>query len=274
MKKYKHYTKMLAALCVVVLLFSCAFPPTYGKYTFSKVGQAMASYIAGEIFSDAFVLNDNIFIDSNGNPKNETTSESLHGTGMITNSDGSYTVPSNVNTSANSLSSTTNKIFVVQNNSSYDLVACFDIILCMGLISDGELTCTITEQSSGTALTITTSLNNNNQNSDIKLKHHKESADDTGDDPIINVQITGLFSADYSAYSLQIDPTNHLGDVATGEVANMINSTEFQSFILVKSGETKSFTLNVTADENILSFLAKNCYASMTMTAKKYVPAS
>ena len=166
----------------------------------------------------------------------------------------------------------------MQNNSDYDLVACFDIILCMGWISNGVLTCTITAPTASetvtekTTLTVSASLG---ADTDIKLKHHKEPGGKGGtDDPVIDVQIKGLFNADYSAYSMQLDPTEFLKDRnGDGDVLdeNELTQEEFESFILVRSGETKTFEFNVKADQNIIGqWFSKNCYAAMTMTVKKY----
>lgn len=271
--------RILVFALLIIMLLSYMMQPTFSKYVYTSTGRAMASLISGNIFTDTFVLTNERFI-VNGTEVDSVTSKSLHGVGMP-EVDGVLTVPADAPTDSFDLNSTSSMSFVVQNNSDYDLVACFDIFLCMGWISDAELTCTITAPSSSetagnkTDLIVTASLNNNNQNSDITLNHHAEKDGSGGTaTPIVDVQITGLFDADYSAYSMQIDPTNFLtdqdgdGNLSAG---NELTEEEFNSFILIRSGESKTFEFNVQADQNIIGqWLSKNCYASITMTVKKY----
>lgn len=266
------------------MLFSHVTQPTLSKYVYTATGRAMSSLISGNVFTDAFVLTNDSFVQTNPDSSitilNEKTSQNLHGVGL-TEVDGILTIPADAPTDSFDLDSTSQLSFVVQNNSDYDLVACFDIILCMGWINNSELTCTITAPSSSetetnkTNLTVTASLNNNNQNSDITLNHHAEKNGSGGNAlPVVDVQITGLFNANYSAYSMQIDPTKFLVDQnGDGDVLddNELTQQEFNSFILVRSGETKTFEFNIDADQNIIGqWLSKNCYASISMTVKKY----
>ena len=240
----------------------------------------MSSLISGNIFTNAFILTNDSFVQENADGTtttlNEKTSNSLHGVGIERSEDGVLTVPGNADTGKYDLDSTSSLSFVVQNNSDYDLV-CFDIILCMGWINDSVLTCTITAPTASetvtekTTLTVSASLK---AGKDIKLNHHKEPGGGRGTDyPVIDVQIKGLLNADYSAYSMQLDPTAFLkdrnGDGALDE--NELTQEEFESFILFRSGETKTFEFNVKADQNIIGqWFSKNCYASITMTVKKY----
>ena len=268
---------------LLVIVFLCyAIKPMVGKYVYTSTGRAMSSLITGNILTDSFILTNDSFVQENADGTittlNEKTSNSLHGVGMERSEDGVLTVPGNADTDKYDLDSTSSLSFVVQNNSDYDLVACFDIILCMGWISNGVLTCTITAPTASetvtekTTLTVSASLG---ADTDIKLKHHKEPGGKGGtDDPVIDVQIKGLFNADYSAYSMQLDPTEFLKDRnGDGDVLdeNELTQEEFESFILVRSGDTKTFEFNVKADQNIIGqWLSKNCYASITMTVKKY----
>lgn len=268
---------------LLVIVFLCyAIKPMVGKYVYTSTGRAMSSLISGNILTDSFILTNDSFVQENADGTtttlNEKTSNSLHGVGMERSEDGVLTVPGNADTDKYDLDSTSSLSFVVQNNSDYDLVACFDIILCMGWISNGVLTCTITAPTASetvtekTTLTVSASLG---ADTDIKLKHHKEPGGKGGtDDPVIDVQIKGLFNADYSAYSMQLDPTEFLKDRnGDGDVLdeNELTQEEFESFILVRSGDTKTFEFNVKADQNIIGqWITKNCYASITMTVKKY----
>lgn len=268
---------------LLVIVFLCyAIKPMVGKYVYTSTGRAMSSLISGNILTDSFILTNDSFVQENADGTtttfNEKTSNSLHGVGMEVSEDGVLTVPGNADTGKYDLDSTSSLSFVVQNNSDYDLVACFDIILCMGAISNGVLTCTITAPSAsetGTEKTTLTVSASTGTDTDIKLKHHKEPGGKGGtDDPVIDVQIKGLFNVDYSAYSMQLDPTEFLKDRnGDGDVLdeNELTKEEFESFILVRSGETKTFEFNVKADQNIIGqWLSKNCYASITMTVKKY----
>lgn len=277
--------RIIAVSLLAIILLSYITQPSYSKYVYTTTGRVMSSLLSGNGFTNVFVINNDSFI-INEATVDSVTSESLHGVGMTKNEDGSYTVPENADTSANGLNSTQKLSFVVQNNSDYDLVACFDIILCMGAIKDGELTCTITAPSSSaestekTTLTVTASLSSSGKNSDINLNQHRESENDTNGDPnlpIIDVQyynkILEIFNIDYDAYSMQVDPTEFLGDQnGDGDVAdsNELTEGEFDSFILVHSGETKTFEFSIDAEESFLANFAKNAYAQITMTVKKY----
>lgn len=268
---------------LLVIVFLCyAIKPMVGKYVYTSTGRAMSSLISGNILTDSFILTNDSFVQENADGTtttfNEKTSNSLHGVGMEESEDGVLTVLGNADTGKYDLDSTSSLSFVVQNNSDYDLVACFDIILCMGAISNGVLTCTVTAPTAsetGTEKTTLTVSASTGADTDIKLKHHKEPGGKGGaDDPVIDVQIKGLFNVDYSAYSMQLDPTEFLKDRnGDGDVLdeNELTKEEFESFILVRAGETKTFEFNVKADQNIIGqWLSKNCYASITMTVKKY----
>ena len=269
---------------LLVIVFLCyAIKPMVGKYVYTSTGRAMSSLISGNILTDSFILTNDSFVQENADGTtttlNEKTSNSLHGVGMERSEDGVLTVPGNADTDKYDLDSTSSLSFVVQNNSDYDLVACFDIILCMGAISDGVLTCTITAPPASETVTEKTTLTvsaSTGADTDIKLKNHKEPGGKGGkDDPVIDVQIKGwISSVNYSAYSMQLDPTAFLGD-RNGDGddldENELTKEEFESFILVRSGETKTFEFNVKADQNIIGqWFSKNCYASITMTVKKY----
>lgn len=279
MFKWLVNKRILVFALLAVMLFSYIAEPTVSKYVYTYTGRAMASLISGNIFTDSFVVsNDNFMV--NGREVDSITSESLHGVGMEV-VDGVLTVPSDAPTSNFDLDSTSSLTFVVQNNSDYDLVACFNIFLCMGLIRDAELTCTIVALSSSetatdkTSLITTASLNNNGQNSDITLKHHKEPDGSGGsDDPVVDVQLQGLLGVNYTAYSMSVDPSEFLIDRnGDGQLDadNELTEQEFNSFILIRSGETKTFEFSIQADQNIIGqWFSKNCYASITMTAKKY----
>lgn len=274
--------RILVCSLLVIVLLCYAIKPMVGKYVYTSTGRAMSSLITGNILTDSFVLTNDSFVQENADGTtttfNEKTSNSLHGVGMEVSEDGVLTVPGNADTGKYDLDSTSSLSFVVQNNSDYDLVACFDIILCMGAISNGVLTCTVTAPTAsetGTEKTTLTVSASTGTDTDIKLKHHKEPGGGKGtDDPVIDVQIKGLFNADYSAYSMQLDPTEFLKDRnGDGDVLdeNELTKEEFESFILVRSGETKTFEFNVKADQNIIGqWFSKNCYASITMTVKKY----
>lgn len=268
---------------LLVIVFLCyAIKPMVGKYVYTSTGRAMSSLISGNIFTDSFVLTNDSFVQENADGTtttlNEKTSNSLHGVGIERSEDGVLTVPGNADTGKYDLDSTSSLSFVVQNNSDYDLVVCFDIILCMGWIKDSVLTCTITAPTASETVTEKTTLTvsaSTGTDTDIKLKHHKEPGGGRGTDyPVIDVQIKGLLNADYSAYSMQLDPTAFLGD-RNGDGddldENELTQEEFESFILVPSGEPKTFEFNVKADQNIIGqWFSKNCYASITMTVKKY----
>lgn len=272
--------RAIAIFLLVIMLFSCSTQLTFSKYVLTGTGRAMASMISGNVFTEAFALSNESFFDENGNPKDEATSESLHGIGATKNDDGSYTVKNVSSVSGSGLNSTSNKSFVVQNNSDYDLVACFDILLCMGLINNSELTCTITAPSTvassneKTTLIVSASLNNNGQGSEITLNHHKKPSGGGEALPVVDVQLKGILGNEYEAYSMQINPTDFMVDRdGDGQLnaANELTRAEFESFILIRSGESKTFEFGIDADQNIIGdWLSKNCYASVTMTVKKY----
>ena len=103
------------------------------------------------------------------------TQNGVHGVGME-EVNGVLTVPEDADTGSFKLDSTSKMSFVVQNSSDYDLVACFDIILCMGAITNRTLSCTITAPSASaavsekTALTVTAALANT---ADVQINHHE-----------------------------------------------------------------------------------------------------
>ena len=186
---------------------------------------------------------------------------------------GEYTLSKNISwddTDAYGIDSAADKIFVVYNSSDYDLVACFDIILCLGWFNNMTVNCTITEESSGTKLVVAADQSGTN---DLYLTRHKESAaEETGVLPVINVEFTGVFGiGDYKAYSTHVDPSVFNSDRNNNGADDMneLSDNEFYNFI-VKSGETKTFTFSVEVTGTDISFLTRNCYASMTMTVKKY----
>ena len=292
LKKILNNRIMVFAL-LAIILFSYITQPTFSKYVYTATGRAMSSLISGNVFSDAFVLTNESFVQNNADGTttllDKKTSQSLHGVGME-EVNGVLTVPEDADTGSFKLDSTSKMSFVVQNNSDYDLVACFDIILCMGAIKNRQLSCSITAPSSSelvtekTKLTVTASLNTNNQNSDITLEHHQE-ADGTGGTatPIVDVQFFNnvffIGEIDYEAYSMQVNPKDFIGDQNNDgdtEDPNELTNAEFDSFILIHSGETKTFEFSVELLEgsgvfdDILQYASKNCYASITMTVKKY----
>lgn len=238
--------------------------PSFGKYVYTYSGTASHTWFTTKIVTDIFRLTTDAFVDEEtGEQIDEVKSESLHGVG-ITEVNGVPTVnPSDDEISENDLTSLTEKVFTVQNASDYDLVACFDIILCMGLLNNPTVTCTVTEESSGTELKVTAA----QSGGDVKLIRHKESATDSnGEEPIINVEITNLWGLiNYKAYSTHIDPKEFKGTAKLTE-------DEFENFIIVRSGETKTFSFSVSSSGADAGALDKNCYASMTMTVKKYSP--
>lgn len=272
MKRRATQNRILALVLLLVLMIGCMVQPTSGKYVLTDTGRAMTSVISANVFTDVFVVTNSDL--ENGS----ATSNSLHGVGIIENDDGVLTVPKNADTYANSLDSTVNLSFVIKNNSSYDLVACFDIILCMGEIDDGVLTCTITAPSSTaesdqkTQLILNASLEEG-EDIDIVMKAHKESENDkNGDVPVINVEysntIFGFININYSAYSFQIDPTEYLLGEGVTDNDSTLTKDEFNSFILIPAGATRTFEFSVTADERWLANFAKNAFAQITMTAK------
>ncbi len=260
---------------VFILLFSYTVQPIVGKYVYTATGRAMASLVSGNIFTDTFVITNDSF-----NADGTVKSESMHGVG-IQEVNGVLTVPKNIDTNANNMHSTENLSFVVQNSSDYDLVVCFDIILIMGVLTGEVLTCTITAPTSSetvenTTLTVTAS---EDGTKDIKLVNHPEADEAANADiPTINVEyqnyFMGFIPIDYEAYSTQVDPTEFLKDRDGDgklEGANELTQEEFDSFILVHSGETKTFEFSVGAENNDLAeWLATNAFAEITMTVKKY----
>lgn len=290
LKKILNNRIMVFAL-LAIIQFSYITQPTFSKYVYTATGRAMSSLISGNVFSDSFVLTNESFVQNNADGTttllDEKTSKSLHGVGME-EVNGVLTVPEDADTGSFKLDSTSKMSFVVQNSSDYDLVACFDIILCMGAITGRTLSCTITAPSASeavtekTTLTVTAALEDT---ADVQIKHHKE-ADGSGgsETPIIDVEFFNTVpifdtKVDYEAYSMQIDPTEFIGDQNNDgdtEDPNELTNAEFDSFILVRSGETKTFEFSVELLEgsgwfdNLLQYASKNCYASITMTVKKY----
>ena len=274
MIKYNLGNRILVFALLVVMLFCSVAQQTHGKYVYESTGKVVTSLISGKIFTNTFVITDEKLGD-----KGSVMSNNLHGVAGsnpidLTNTGGSYIIDAEQDViEENGLASAAEKIFVVQNNSSKDLVACFDIILCMGWISTSELTCTLTEVTSGTSLVLTASLNKNNQNSDITLKHHKETTDTNWnefDDGVDIPEITVKFGSnsilggfvDYSAYSFQINPSNHRGDDVAADNDNLITEEEFKNFIIIPAGQTKTFTISITSTSDDYN----NCFAQMTMT--------
>ena len=263
MLREKRHSHILAFVLIACVILSYMIHPSFSKYTNTYSGIASHTWFTTKIVSDLFRITNDSLVDENGVVLNEITSQSLHGVG-ITEVNGVPTV-GNVGwdvTSENDLQSLSSKVFVVQNDSEYDLVACFDIILCMGLFSNVTVSCTITEKESGTKLDVVATRNGSG---DITLKLHKESENDKdGELPIIVVDFGGLFGIDYNAYSFQVDPSTFIGTKLTEK--------EFEDFLLVKSGTVKNFELSTSADGADFGSLDRNCYASMTMTTKKYIP--
>lgn len=276
------FNKILMFTLVIVVVFSSVTRPAFAKYTGSYSGLASHTWFTTKIVTDVFRITNTDFVN-----KDEVTSDSLHGVGMGLVDDVLTVNPTQDQIDENDVSSLASKVFTVQNSSDYDLVACFDIIICLGALNDVSVVCKITEQSSGTVLKVTAKQVGT---ADIPLTLHRESESDTtegadADAEIIKVDITnsvGGRPVDYKAYSTHVDPTIFIDDSATVSVEdNKITTAEFDAFILVKSGETKMFTLETDVQSSIWDTIGgfiggmvgikdKNCYASMTMTVKKY----
>lgn len=270
MKRRATQNRILALVLLLVLMIGCMVQPTSGKYVLTDTGRAMTSVISANVFTDVFVVTNSDL--ENGSATSGGLYGILQGDDAIdlTNLDGSYTVPSFEDEEYDDISikSSANVSFVVKNNSDFDLIACFDVVVCMGLLTGGTLTCTITETTSGEGFSVNAGVNVSDE-SGIKMKLHKEFPKDTtegAEDPVIDVQISN-YGVDYKAYSFSVDPTDHC------------DSDILNNFILVKSGETKTFTFDVDLTHlswggiiGELFFGSKNCYASMTMTAKIYDP--
>lgn len=274
MKRRATQNRILALVLLLVLMIGCMVQPTSGKYVLTDTGRAMTSVISANVFTDVFVVTNSDL--ENGSATSGGLYGILQGDDAIdlTNLDGSYTVPSFEDEEYNDISikSSANVSFVVKNNSDFDLIACFDVVVCMGLIKGGTLACTITETTSGKGFSVDAGVNVSDEKGKVKMKLHKESESDTtegAEDPVIEVQISNkignYYEVDYKAYSFSVDPRNHC------------DSDILNNFILVKSGETKTFTFDVDLTNLSLGGIigeylvgSKNCYASMTMTAKIY----
>ena len=276
------FNKILMFTLVIVVVFSSITRPAFAKYTGSYSGLASHTWFTTKIVTDIFRITNVDLLN-----KDEKTSDSLHGVGMGL-VDGVLTVnPTQDQINENDVSSLASKVFTVQNSSDYDLVACFDIVICLGALNNVSVVCKITEQSSGTVLKVTAKQDGT---ADIPLTLHRESESDTtegadADAEIIKVDITNkVFGSevDYKAYSTHIDPQNFINDSATAGIEdNQITRAEFDAFILVRSGETRMFTLETDVQSSIGDTIGgiiggivgvedKNCYASMTMTVKKH----
>lgn len=259
---------------VFSLLFSYSAQPMVGKYVYTATGRAMASLVSGNIFTDTFVITNDSF-----NAGGTVKSESMHGVG-IKEVNGVLTVPGNISTRGNDIYSTENLTFVVQNASDYDLVVCFDIILIMGMF-EGDITCTITAPSS-TETVANTSLTVSTKTDDITFVEHPESVGEQTDPgiPVINVEYVNpnFKYVDYNAYSTHVDPTEFLIDRdndGTLNGANELTDDEFNSFILLHAGETKTFEFSVSPEYGGIgswlgAIFSTNSFAEITMTAKKY----
>lgn len=146
-------------------------------------------------------------------------------------------------------------------------------MVCLGDVTTGllnpTLTITITEQNSGTSLTVSAKRNGNIANGEAPLTAHAENQTevDSGayQTPIINCAYNGILGAwtPYRAYSATINPANYKG---TG----VLTEDDFKNFILVPSGQTRTFVLSVSASGTNIGQLDRNAYASMTMTCVKY----
>lgn len=254
---------------LLVIVFLCyAIKPMVGKYVYTSTGRAMSSLISGNIFTNAFVIDNNNFV-VDGIERDSAKSENLFGIGVnngtITDYDPSY-----------GLDSVTDKIFVVQNNSEYDLVACFDLLVCLGDLTvffKPELIITITEQTSGTSLTVVAKKEGNIANEEeaqAPLIAHAETEAELLDKdkgysgPIYNCAYNGLFGFPYRAYSITINPVNYKGP-------KLLPEDDFKDFILVPSGQTRTFVLKIEAEGTNILGLDKNAYASMNMICVKYV---
>lgn len=266
LKKIINNRILMFALLVIVFL-CYAIKPMVGKYVYTSTGRAMSSLISGNIFTNAFVIDNNNFV-VDGIERDSAKSENLFGIGVnngtITDYDPSYR-----------LDSVTDKIFVVQNNSEYDLVACFDLLVCLGAVTttllNTQLSITITEQTSGTSLTVVAKKEGNIANREAPLIAHAETQAELDEDtegvfsePIINCAYNGLFGVSYRAYSTTINPVHYKG-------TSVLTESDFKDFILVPSGQTRTFVLKIEASGTNILGLDKNAYASMNMICVKYV---
>lgn len=265
----KIYNRFFVLGLLLFVSLTYMVQPSMAKYVYTKNGVAAYTSISGMSYTNLFIVT-NTSIAEDG----IETSPNLHGLGLgQPDENGEYTLSKNISwddTDAYGIDSAADKIFVVYNSSDYDLVACFDIILCLGWFNNMTVNCTITEESSGTKLVVAADQSGTN---DLYLTRHKESAaEETGVLPVINVEFTGVFGiGDYKAYSTHVDPSVFNSDRNNNGADDMneLSDNEFYNFI-VKSGETKTFTFSVEVTGTDISFLTRNCYASMTMTVKKY----
>lgn len=267
------FNKILMFTLVIVVVFSSITRPAFAKYTGSYSGLASHTWFTGKIITDTFRITNSDFTN-----KETVTSPNLHGMSDVTidlnNKNATYTIPNNADYKTYSLDTLGNKVFVVQNSSDYDLVACFDIVVCMGWSGSGDpkLDCTITAAGVGEEADVSFTVRASKSGSaptGAPLKSHKENANDSGDDPIINVQYSGIlgnYLSPYRAYSTHIDPTEYDGDDASFP----LSTENLEAFVIIPSGATKTFTLSITPSDADIGDWDRNAYASMTMTVKKY----
>ena len=263
-KRMMNY-KVLAFTLLAIMLFSLMTQPAVSKYVLTQSGRAASSLISANVFTDAFVVGNDTFIVG-GTEVDSVTSKNLFGIGVNNGTISEYN-------SDYALDSVNNQIFVVQNNSDYDLVACFDVLVCLGDVTTGylnpTLTLTITEQTSGTSLTVSAKKGGSISNGQAPLIAHAENQSeiDSGDyqGPIINCAYNGILGrlTPYRAYSTTINPSNYKG-------TSVLSEDDFRDFILVPSGQTRTFVLSVSASGTNIGSLDRNAYASMTMTCVKH----
>lgn len=267
MQRKVLFNKILIFALVIVVICTSTSQSIFAKYTKNYSGLASHTWFTTKVITDTFRLTNSDFIGAD-----EVTSENLHGLfeGNINLSDqnATYTIPQNADHASNSLDTLENKVFVVQNTSDYDLVACFDIVVCLGWAGSGnpQLNCTITAEGTNPLVELeVTASKDGTAPTGAALKSHKENANDTGDLPIIDVQYTGILGnwTPYRAYSTHIDPTVYRG-------TSLLSVEDFDAFILIRSGESKTFMLSVEPTGVDIGNLDRNAYASMTMTVKKW----
>lgn len=290
MTKNIFKNRILPFVLLTVILISSITQPSYSKYVYPETGRAWTSLLSGNGFTDTFVVtNDalNVTFDSDGNSQGSATSKSLFGINEgdsidLNNSGATYTIGNYSSDFA--LDQTSDLTFVIHNASDYTLVACFDVIICMGWISSNIITCTVSaptataDSTDKTSLVLTAGIN---QDTDIELNHHKETTDGNSwlerenqgnATPIIDVSYSNLAGlVDYSAYSFHLDPSDlkyrqYSGDPIPTD--NQITLKELTSFLLVPSGATRTFEFSFTGTGGIFSGADKNAFASIAMTAK------